>query len=428
MAKPSSEVYWYGLQRTPLHSLTSNLTVDLAVVGGGMAGLMCAQQAAKRGLSVAILESQFVAAGASGQSSGFITPDSELELSDLIEQYGPKRATELWEFVTSGCEAIRQNILDYNIECDYQVQDSLFIANRKSGRKKVQAEHAARQSLNYNSTIYESHELQQIIGSNKYYGGVRYPGTFGIIPYLYCQQLKDILIKQGIQIFENTKVIKLDGHSLLTSTGHKINAGNIVFCADHFLADLGLVPKDIYHAQTFLGISKPLTTNDQKKLFPQQSLMVWSADLIYQYFRLTGESRLLIGGSSLIYTYLPWKVYAPRFIIRKFNKYLKTKFPGLSIELEYLWPGFIGVSKDFLPLAGVHHELPNVYYIGGAAGLPWAAALGRYIADKIAGDKTILYDNYFKTPRKYPLPYALQSILGKPITFALSHGITKYLK
>lgn len=421
------QVYWYTLHQPQIAPLERDLSVDLAVVGGGMAGLMCAQQARDRGLKVAILEAQYCGAGASGKSSGFITPDSELELSDLIADYGPSRAKELWEFVSSGCEAIRKNILDYQLNCDYQVQDSLFVANQPKGQTKVKREHEARHNLHYESTWYGQNELKKVLGSDNYYGGVRYPGTFGIIAYLYCQQLKDRLVENGVQIFEHTPVTKISDHTLETPQG-KIAAHSIIFCADYFLSSLGIVPKDVYHAQTFLSLSQPLPVQDRELLFPDAPVMVWDTDLIYQYFRLTGEGRLLLGGASPIYTYSSTEQRAPVLIIKKLQRYLASKFPQIKFDLEYFWPGFIGVSKDFLPVAGPHHELPDVYYIGGAAGLPWAAALGRYLANKIAGDRSATFDSYFKTPRDYPVPYALQSVLGKPITFAVSHGLVKYFK
>ncbi len=424
---PKDQVYWYDLRQPVTKPLAGDIAVDLAVVGGGMAGLMCAQEARKNGLSVVIIESEFCGAGASGKSSGFITPDSELELSDLIEAYGPEEAKELWEFVTSGCEAIRQNILDYNLDCDYQVQDSLFVANKKRDRKKVREEYSARKQLSYESTIYEADELPKILGSTQYYGGVRYPGTFGITSYLYCQGLKDILTGQGVHIYEKTPVTSINNHAL-TTAGGLITFKSAVFCADRFLPGLGIIPKDIYHAQTFLGLSKPLTESQQRQIFPSQPLMVWDTDLIYQYFRLTGEGRLIIGGSSMLYTYSGQEKHLPEPIIKKFQGYLHEKFPDVAVELEYLWPGLIGVSKDFLPIAGRHRQLSDVYYVGGCAGLPWAAALGRHMAKKVVDGKPNPLDNYFVTPRRYPIGYTAQTLLRKPITFALSHGITKYFK
>ena len=56
-----------------------------------MAGLTCAQFLREGGLSVALLEKGFCGAGASGKSSGFVAPASELELSEVIASFGVDR-------------------------------------------------------------------------------------------------------------------------------------------------------------------------------------------------------------------------------------------------------------------------------------------------------------------------------------------------
>ena len=70
------------------------------------------------------------------------------------------------------------------IECDYQVQDSLFVARTaRAFRKVVEAEHRTHVSLGYRSTLYDRGSLGAIIGARAYHGGIRYAGTFGINSY-----------------------------------------------------------------------------------------------------------------------------------------------------------------------------------------------------------------------------------------------------
>ena len=140
-----NEVFWYTLkQPATREKLFGETSADVVVVGGGMAGLSCAQKLREAGLSVVLIEKDFCGAGASGKTSGFITPDSEIELSSLIASHGQEKAKHIWEFVLSGVNIIRNNIKQNNIQCDYQVQDSLFIANTPSRKKYVEEEHKAR--------------------------------------------------------------------------------------------------------------------------------------------------------------------------------------------------------------------------------------------------------------------------------------------
>jgi gamma-glutamylputrescine oxidase len=123
-----SSVYWFKQKKPPRQPLRGAVSSEVAVVGGGIAGLTCAQVLAEQGVEVIVVEQAFCGAGASGRSSGFMTPDSELELSDLVSSYGETNGQALWEFATSGLERIRRTIHALTIDCDYQVQDSLFVA------------------------------------------------------------------------------------------------------------------------------------------------------------------------------------------------------------------------------------------------------------------------------------------------------------
>jgi gamma-glutamylputrescine oxidase len=89
-------VFWY-LNKPTITPLRQSLETDVVVVGGGMAGLTAAQAFAEKGARVVLLEKNFCGAGASGKSSGFITPNSELSLNDLATIYGLEVAHKLWK-------------------------------------------------------------------------------------------------------------------------------------------------------------------------------------------------------------------------------------------------------------------------------------------------------------------------------------------
>jgi hypothetical protein len=67
-----------------------------------------------------------------------------------------------------------------------------------------------------------------------------------------------------------------------------------------------------------------------------------------------------------------------------------------------------------------------VHFAGGAAGLPWAAALGRYLAERILDGRTDLED-VLSVNRSFPVGPHLQAAIGAPAAFAASHGILKFL-
>lgn len=416
---PEDQVFWY-LKRKPEGPLKHQAQADILVIGGGMAGLSAAQTFRSKGLSVILIEKHYCGSGASGKSSGFITPDSEYSLGDFAQKYDMRQAHKLWQLVTRGVNFIKENIKNYSIKCDYQLQDTLVVASKKRDYSSdIKQEYEDRKKLGYESKLYTKQELINILNTDKYYGGIKYGDTFGISAYLYCQTMKNILLELGVKIYEETPAIKINNNTVETIYS-TIKANKIIVCADYGVTSLCQLTHEVYHAQTFLMISAPLTDSQVKTIFPQDNLMVWDTELIYHYYRMAGENRLMLGGSSLIYSYAANAKHDNYRMFTKLNNYFKNKFPQVNINWQYLWPGLIGISKDIVPIAGFDNKMPDVYYVAATAGLPWASTLGVYSAEKIV-DNRHDFDHYFNPYREFYLGATAQKILGTKLTFALSN-------
>lgn len=419
---PQDIVFW-SRAGNARPALQADIDVDVAIIGGGMAGLTAAQCFHEQGRKVALIEKNVCGSGATGKSSGFITPDSELSLGNLFDLVGPERAGTLWELIVGGVDHIHDNIKRYGLDCDYQVQDTLVLAlSPQAYKKDICKEYQLRQKLGYNTHLYDRHQVDQVIGSKHYQGGVSYPGTFGINAYRYSQSIKNVLIQAGVSIYEETPAIALDNHIIYTPSG-RVHAQHIIICADHYLSGLPTMADRVYHAQTFLMLSAPLYPDQLTHLFPEKPYMVWDTESIYNYFRLTGDNRLLLGGSTIWHTFYPHEQYHKRAVIQKLSRYAAHHFGSAQITFEYMWPGLIGISKDLLPLAGPDRHMPHVYYISAATGLPWAAALGRYAAQHILQNRHD-FDDLFSPYRRFAIGPRIQRVLGKPLTFALCNFLT----
>ena len=419
-------VFWFDHQVEALPRLQQTIRADVVVVGGGMMGLMCAKSLAARRQRVCVLEATTCGGGASGRSSGLITPDSELELSDLVRGFGTKRGPWLWDFASAGVDLIRQAVVEDEIDCDMQPHEALFVAATPAGAKLIGAEFSARQRFGYPCVHYSQEQLPDIMASNAYFGALRFGGTFSIDGYRCCVGLRQGLIDAGTRIYEHSGVTRIAENGVETAGGF-VQAPVVIVCTDRLLPELGLARREIYHAQTFLAISEPLASADVSRVFPRKPLMVWDTDLFYKYFRLTGDRRLLIGGGTLADTYSRREAHRPQQVVRRLTNYLAKRFPRLTVNFAACWPGLIGITKDFAPVVGRHPRFHSVYFAGGAAGLPWAAALGRYLAEKILDGRSDLED-ILGVDRTFPIGPRLQAVISAPAAFAASHGILKFLR
>ncbi|MCA1601972.1 MAG: hypothetical protein LC776_10150, partial [Acidobacteria bacterium] len=107
-----------------------------------------------------------------------------------------------------------------------------------------------------------------------------------------------------------------------------------------------MTEEDNYHAQTFLTVSEPLDEDTLRAIFPEKAMLVWDTDLVYQYFRRTGDRRLLVGGGLLRHTYRRRKSHGTE-TVEHLTAYIRRRFPALEgVRFTHYWPGMIGITKD----------------------------------------------------------------------------------
>jgi gamma-glutamylputrescine oxidase len=177
--------------------------------------------------------------------------------------------------------------------------------------------------------------------------------------------------------------------------------------------------------QTFLGMTEPLSADALRRVFPAGPVMTWDAALIYSYFRLAEGNRLLLGGGNLVHTYASHPPRSLEPFARHARAQFEATFPGVELRIESAWSGMLGVSKDLLPILGSDSRRPSISYVGAATGLPWAAALGRYAAERILDGRRD-FDAAFSPAREFLIGPKLQALLSTPVTFALAHAVTRF--
>lgn len=424
--------WWYTTllnSRNPIQPpLSADIKADIVIVGAGMAGLSAALRLSELGNRVVLLDRNICGGSTTGKSAGFLTPDSELELSQILRRFGSEGAHHLWQVPENGITLIRDTVKEHGIECDLLTQDSLFLANDASGTDEVHEEAEARRQLQYPLTEYSAAEVAKVIGSTEYKGGVRYPGCYGIDALRYSQGVKRVLLERGVRIFESTEANAIDGHTVRTHGG-SVTADQIIVCSDKLTKAFSPYAENVFHAETFLSISAPLTDREVAALFPGDPLQCWDTDVVYSYWRLTGDQRLLLGGGSMLTTYVRNAVTSPRVaerVIRKFHK----KFPALAkVEFIQYWPGLIDMTRDLFPTVLRDAQAPWVQYVLGCVGLPWAAFCGDFAARHAcnsAAQQDHIYYQYFRPDRPFCMPLWTEQLLGKPIVFSLNNVWAKY--
>ena len=152
--------------------------------------------------------------------------------------------------------------------------------------------------------------------------------------------------------------------------------------------------------------------------------MVWDTELIYNFYRIVENERLILGGGDIFSFYNKKETHDSSYVHKKLANYFAQTYPQIKFNFEYQWAGQIGVSKDIAPIAGRDKKYPHIYYIAASAGLPIATALGQYsVQNLLEGRKDL--DAFFDPYRKYFIRGFSQKLLGKKLSFAINNFVVQ---
>ncbi|MFH1310822.1 MAG: FAD-binding oxidoreductase [Nanoarchaeota archaeon] len=408
--------------------LKKSIKTDYLVIGGGFTGLHAALKLTHSGKKIVLLEKSTIGESSSGQSAGFLVPESESDIAQLIATYGEKNAKIIYNIPVKGVNLIINTAKRHHFNCDLRKQDALYLAAKKSHDKWIKEEAKIREEKGEEYSLYNAKTLKKVHPGKDYNFALRYPGSYGINSFAYCQEMKKLLLKKGVKIYENSEVHKIEGNTAKTHLG-SIKAKNILICIDKMKTEFNEdISKKLYHVQTYLAVSEPLNKKEIKSLFPEEELMCWDTSLLYIHYRIINGNRLLVGGSSPWSTYYPKSYKAPR-VIEKFINKLKKNFPEIKdVSFSNYWSGLIDVTQDLIPIVDYDKNSKFIQYAMGCAGLNWAAFCGDYIARRAMNSKKVEnLSQFLRKDRKFFFSGFIQQILGKRVTFALSH-LREYFK
>src|SRR5262245_53477991 len=112
---------WLDSQSLPkFPTLKSDLTVDVVVVGGGIAGITAAYLFKKAGLQVVLLERGRCGGVDTSYTTAHLTCVTDVRIHQLVERFGKVCARAIWEAGQAAMNQIVANIQSENIACDFQ--------------------------------------------------------------------------------------------------------------------------------------------------------------------------------------------------------------------------------------------------------------------------------------------------------------------
>lgn len=373
----TSNSFWIdSTLKSDYPTLTYDLTVDVAIIGAGLAGITAAKLLKRAGKTVAVLEADRVAKGVSGHTTAKLTSLHQLIYADLIKEIGAEKARLYGESNQAAVEQVSTWIEQEHIDCDFARKSAYTFATSTNELEKVKAEFEAAQQLGLPALFTTETRLPFEI-----MGAVQFTNQAEFHPRKYILNLAGKIQGDGSYVFENTRVKTVNGENpcqVICKNGAVVTAQDVIVATNLPILDQGLFFAKSYPKRSYMIGAWIDPAKDPQGMFI-------GAGGNYRSIRTTpheGKTLLIIGGEG-------HKVGEESDTEQRYEhlaQYAQEQF-GVS-DIAYRWSTQDMVSFDRLPYIGLLTPASNHTYVATGFslwGMSKSTLSGMLLADRILG-------------------------------------------
>lgn len=335
--------------------LKGNISTDVLIIGGGIAGLLCAYQLKKAGIDCIVAERSTIAAGITGNTTAKLTAQHGLIYRKIAKQSGLEAAGLYLQANEDALSEFRT--LCSEIPCDYE-EHSHTVYSRQ-GLRELEEKLEVLSRLHYPAELVNNLPLPFPTS-----GGLRFPHQAQFHPLKFLSG-----IAKDLTIYENTPVLSLTERGAVTGQGSIAVKSIIVATHFPFLNKHGLYFLKLYQQRSYVLALKNAPIPDGMYLDRAENGLS---------FRSWGDTLLLGGGGH--------RTGKPGGGWRELEQFVQTHYP--EARMVSCWAAQDCMSLDGLPYIGQYSpSTPNLYVATGFNkwGMTTSMAAARILADQITG-------------------------------------------
>ena len=410
--------------RTPCPALNGSATADIAIIGGGFAGLSAARRISRLDPSarVAILEAGVVSEGPAGANSGFII-DLPHEVS--LDDFSGESENRFKQSVLIQRSAIA---LAAEMAGEYGWGRDIFdrcgrysVAMSPEGDKHL-ADYAKQLSrMGEDHRLASAKEIGAVTGSPAYTSGLFTPGTVIIQPAAYIRAVADGL-NDPVRLYERTPALSFERFKtgwLIKTLQGSVQAERIILANNGHAESFGFFPGRLLHVFTYASLTEefdPSRLGGERKWAATPALPMGTT---VRRINTSSGDRILVRSR---YSYNPGIEVNDAAIRRAGHLHdgkFVQRFPDLrGVEMQHRWAGAMAITRNHVPAFGEVER--NVFAACGCNGLGASnsTASGIAAAELALGHSSELGQAYARLAAPTTLPPQPFTTIGAKVHLA----------
>lgn len=336
-------------------------TADVAVVGGGIAGVATAYFLASAGASVVVLEARGVAEAASGRNAGFLLAGVAENFAAASGRYGEMNALRIWRFTKRTQALVRSLVAEHGIDCELRWNGSDQIAGDDDEWREI--EEGARRLAAEGVSVRVDPASRS----------ATYADDGELHPVRWVRGLAAAAVKKGARIHEATRVDAVAPGEARTGVS-VVRAATVVLCTNAYTAHLA--PTRVRPVRGQMLATAPAPAVFARPAYAHRG---------YRYWRQTGDGRVLVGGwrDTALEEEVGEDERTTETIQSRLEAFLREH--RVTAPVTHRWAGTMGFSHDALPYVG--RIGPGVFVCGGFTGhgMAFGPASAELVATLVRG-------------------------------------------
>ncbi|GGC79014.1 NAD(P)/FAD-dependent oxidoreductase [Marinobacter halophilus] len=334
--------------------LEANLSCDVVVMGAGITGALIANDLAKHGHDVVVLDQRDVCWGSTSASTALLQYEIDTHATDLARRYNQASALLAYQSSLRAIREIEEVAHDVG-DVDFATCESLYYASNRADHSRLADEFAWREQNGFPVRWLSRAALKDEYGLFAP-AAILSSVAARVDPYRLASKLLQRMQQKGAHIFDRTQVTSFTATEgsvkLTTDSGMSLTAGHLVIACG-YESQNWLRQRVAKNLSSYAYISDPVDPDQLRWL---AGTMLWESSRPYIYMRTTGDGRLLVGGED---DDLDIPARRDRLIDRKaatLQRKVARLFPHLQAPPAFAWGGTFAETSDGLPLFGPHKE------------------------------------------------------------------------